>query len=192
VLHPDIIIKGGAISGKGLFAKRKIPKGTIVYRIKNDIRVYSKSQYNKFSKRYRKILEKFANEDSNGTIIHHTDGAKYGNHSCQPNCHELPSGHEYMDVALRDIKKGEELTWDYATLIPSWKKAIKCNCGSKNCRKKILRVPPNSRITKKLKLRTKIAEKNCLKVKQPLLSKKERVDLANVLRSLRKAKNPFL
>ena len=40
--------------------------------------------------------------------------------------------------------------------------------------------------------RTKIAEKNCLKVKQPLLSKKERVDLANVLRSLKKDKNPFL
>lgn len=192
MLHPDIIIKGGAISGRGLFAKRKIPEGTIVYRIKNDIRVYSKNQYNKFSKRYRKVLEKFANEDNNGTIIYHIDGAKYGNHSCHPNCHELSSGHAYMDITLRDIGEGEEMTWDYATLIPSWKKSIKCNCGSKNCRKKILRVPPNSRITKKLKLRTKIAEKNCLKVKQPLLSKKERVDLANVLRSLKKAKNPFL
>lgn len=192
MLHPDIIIKGGSISGKGLFAKRNIPKGTIVYRIKNDIRVYSKSQYNKFSKRYRKVLEKFANEDNNGTIIHHIDGAKYGNHSCYPNCHELSSGHAYMDITLRGIKKGEELTWDYATLVPSWKKSIKCNCGSKNCRKKIFRVSPNSRIIKKLKSRTKRAEKNCLKAKQPLLSKKELTDLADVLKSLKKAKNPFL
>jgi SET domain-containing protein len=192
VLHPDIIIKHGSISGKGLFVKRKIPKGTVVYRMKNDIRTYSKNQYDKFSKRYQKILEKFANEDNGGTIIHHIDGAKYGNHSCQPNCHELSSGHAYMDITLRDIEKGEELTWDYATLMPSWRRSIKCNCGFKNCRKKIFRVSPTSEIVKKLRLRTKNAEKNCLKVKQPLLNKKECIDLAKVLRSPRKAKSPFL
>jgi len=51
VLHPNIVIKGGSISGKGLFARRKIPKGTVVYRMKNDIRVYSRNQYKKFSKK---------------------------------------------------------------------------------------------------------------------------------------------
>lgn len=192
MLHPDIIIKHGSISGKGLFAKKKIPKGTIVYRIKDDIRIYSKSQYKKFSKRYRKILEKFANEENAGTIVHHIDGAKYGNHRCQPNCRELSSGHAYMDIALSDIEKGEELTWDYATLIPSWKKPIKCKCGSKNCRKIIFRVSPTSRIAKKLDSRTKRAEKNYLNVKQPLLNKKEYDELARVLRSPKKAKSPFL
>ena len=192
MLHPDIVIKHGSISGKGLFAKKKIPKGTIVYKIKNDIRIYSKSQYKKFSKRYRKFLEKFSNEENSGTIVRHIDGAQYGNHSCQPNCCELSSGHAYMDIALRDIEKGEELTWEYATLIPSRKKPMKCKCGSKNCRKTIFRVSPTSRIAKKLNLRTKRAEKYYFNLKQSLLNKKEHDELARVLRSPKKAKNPFL
>ena len=191
MLHPDIVIKNGSISGKGLFAKRNMPKGTVVYKLKNDVRIYSKDQYKKFSKRYKRILEKFANEDNSGMIIHHIDGAKYGNHSCYPNCHELSSGHAYMDITLKDIREGEELTWDYATLIPKWRKSIKCNCGYKNCRKIIFRVSPNSKIVKKLKALTKRAEKSCLKVKQPLLNKKEIAEFTKVLRSPKKANNPF-
>jgi len=192
VLHPDIFIKTGSISGTGLFAKKKIPKGTIVYRIKNDIRTYSKSEVKKFSKRYRKFLEKFSNEATDGTIVLHKDGAQYGNHSCQPSCSELSSGHAYMDIALRDIEKGEELTWEYATLVPSWKKPMNCDCGSKNCRKKIFRVSPTSKIVKKLNLRIKKAEKCYFNVKQPLLNKKEYDEIARVLKSPKKAQSPFL
>jgi uncharacterized protein len=37
--------------------------------------------------------------------------------------------------AIRDIKKGEEITYDYATseTLNNWK--MECKCGSKNCRK---------------------------------------------------------
>lgn len=187
MLHPDIIIKRGTISGKGLFAKKMIPKGTVVYVVRNDIRVYSKKQFNKFSDRYKRILEKFANEDTDGRIIHHIDGAKYGNHSCHPNCNALSTWEAGVDIALRNIEKDEELTWDYGTIVLHWRKPIKCNCNSKNCRKKIFRVSENSRIIKNLKLHTKQAQKYCLKVKQPLLNKKERFQLAMVLRSPDKA-----
>ena len=164
-----------------------IPKGTVVYVVRNDIRVYSKKQFNKFSDRYKRILEKFANEDNDGRIIHHTDGAKYGNHSCQPNCNALSTWDAGIDIALRNIEKDEELTWDYRTIILHWRKPIKCNCNSKNCGKKIFRVSQNSGISKKLKSYTKQAQKDCLKVKQPLLNKKERFQLTMVLRSLHKA-----
>ena len=69
----------------------------------------------------------------------------YMNHSCDPNC---IIKHENMKVkyvyARRDIKKGEELTHDYAAgaFDIFGKKdpyAFKCHCGSKSCRKIVSR-----------------------------------------------------
>lgn len=55
------------------------------------------------------------------------------NHSCAPNCGFRSS---ITLVAMRDIQKGEELTFDYA-FCESMKEGFKCNCKSENCRKKI-------------------------------------------------------
>jgi len=40
-------------------------------------------------------------------------------------------------VAMRDIQRGEEITWDYEMTEnhPWWR--MKCECGNKNCRKVI-------------------------------------------------------
>lgn len=54
-------------------------------------------------------------------------------HSCEPNCgiQDL-----FKIVAMRDIKKDEELCWDYEMSENSdWQ--MECLCGSKNCRKLI-------------------------------------------------------
>lgn len=56
------------------------------------------------------------------------------NHSCNPN-----SGLVYRDgrvelVAIRDIKKGEELSFDYSTTMDEDLWEMKCLCGDKNCR----------------------------------------------------------
>ncbi|MDO8486172.1 MAG: SET domain-containing methyltransferase [Candidatus Staskawiczbacteria bacterium] len=61
----------------------------------------------------------------------------YVNHSCEPNAGW--HGQVFM-VAMRDIKKGEEIVYDYAMIIASneYSKSyfkMKCNCGTKNCRK---------------------------------------------------------
>jgi SET domain-containing protein len=58
------------------------------------------------------------------------------NHSCNPNTF-LRGKNEL--VALKPIKKDEELTYDYSTTMweseDKWK--MNCNCQSKNCRKVI-------------------------------------------------------
>lgn len=58
--------------------------------------------------------------------------ARYINHSCDPNCGIKGL---YKVVAMRDIKKGEQITWDYEMTEKSdwWK--LKCKCGAKECRK---------------------------------------------------------
>jgi len=49
---------------------------------------------------------------------------KFVNHSCEPNTKAINKS----DVAIRDIKDGEEITSSYL------KPDSKCNCGSKNCK----------------------------------------------------------
>ena len=52
---------------------------------------------------------------------------KFVNHSCEPNTHVKNS----CDVAVRNIKKGEEITSDYGK--NNFVSFI-CKCGGKNCR----------------------------------------------------------
>lgn len=60
--------------------------------------------------------------------------ARLLNHSCEPNCGIKG---KYKVVAMRDIAKGEHLTWDYEmTERSTWWK-MRCKCGSPLCRKRI-------------------------------------------------------
>ena len=60
-----------------------------------------------------------------------SDDSKFINHSCAPNCGFKGT---VKIVAMRNIKKGMELTFDYAMSEDSeW--CMKCRCGSKGCRK---------------------------------------------------------
>ena len=58
--------------------------------------------------------------------------AKYINHSCEPNCYSEIDGKHIWIMAERDIKKGEELVYDYGFQRPGWEDHP-CHCGSKNC-----------------------------------------------------------
>lgn len=64
---------------------------------------------------------------------------KYVNHSCDPNA---GIKQRTMVVAFKNIKKGEEITIDYAMIVYAYRdeiteKGLICNCGSKNCRGKL-------------------------------------------------------
>ena len=52
------------------------------------------------------------------------------NHSCQPNV-----GFNAVDdfVAMRAIKRGEELCWDYGFAETNPKFRMKCQCGTVDC-----------------------------------------------------------
>jgi len=57
----------------------------------------------------------------------------YINHSCEPNC--VVSGNSI--AALREIRRGEELTFDYSTDVDWPGFAMACMCGTSNCRRTI-------------------------------------------------------
>ena len=75
----------------------------------------------------------------------HYSLASYINHSCDPNCITKYYSLKKRDIiAVRDIKKGEELTVDYSTgaiygfgkggFVTEEGSIMKCKCGSRNCR----------------------------------------------------------
>jgi len=63
-----------------------------------------------------------------------SDGlARIANHSCEPNCGIKK---KFNMVAMRDIKKGEWITWDYEMTEDSdWR--MECKCRTPSCRKLI-------------------------------------------------------
>jgi SET domain-containing protein len=130
MLIVPVIVKKSPIGGKGIFAKSRIRKGSIIVRIGEAERYYSKKQCQEFSPRYREILSKFAYWDKkNKHLVYPLDNTKHLNHSCAPNVLNLDN----LDLAARDIEKGEELTYDYRPILMRGER-FKCNCGSGLCR----------------------------------------------------------
>jgi|SRR3989344_854766 len=59
------------------------------------------------------------------------------NHSCNPNSGLVIKNNKVVLVAIKNITKGEEVTWDYSTTMDENYWEMKCLCKSKNCRGKI-------------------------------------------------------
>lgn len=71
------------------------------------------------------------------------NAARYINHSCSPNCEAVEEDGRIFIEAIRDIRKGEELVYDYNFVLDephnaANKKLYPCRCGSPDCRGTIL------------------------------------------------------
>jgi SET domain-containing protein len=121
-----VLIKKSRIEGKGVFANTNFKKGDVVMKWDASMTL-TKNEAKFIPARYRKYLV-----HHKGRFIMSQAPEKYLNHSCEPNTKE---GNLY-DVALKSIRKGEELTTDYSIEDPLHLK-MKCNCKSKNCKKVI-------------------------------------------------------
>jgi hypothetical protein len=103
----SIAIKDSRIHGKGVFANQDFKKGEIVLR-----------------------WDSLLGEDYLTKEIAVNSASAFINHSCTANINEV----EGKNIALREIKKGEEITYDYENEnIPLLK--MECNCRSENCKR---------------------------------------------------------
>ena len=114
------------ISGKGVFAKAGIKKGETVGIVEGPIVPNNEESCIKYGVDYLHPI-------SHSKLIVNKSASRFTNHSCEPNC-GLKGRLGTRLVAMRDIKKGEELTVDYDTLEYDWK--MRCHCGSPNCRRR--------------------------------------------------------
>lgn len=152
--------------GKGLFAKEFIPKGTIVCFECNECEVRSASQlrYDEMSQEEKRALLDYAYRKKDGTFVLPCDETRYLNHSCNANI----LGTEYgFDIAVSDIKKGEEATYDYRDFYEDVR--MPCSCGEKNCCKVVEFIHPVPvALSEFWREKTDSALKHVNKVKQPL------------------------
>ena len=127
------------IHNNGLFAIRDIPEDTKIIEYVGDKITKAESE------RRANLQDEKGRSTGDGTVYIFTlndrydlDGkvpwniAKNANHSCDPNAHtDVKKGRIWL-IASRDIKKGEEIVYDYGFDIDSWEDHP-CRCGAKRC-----------------------------------------------------------
>tara|TARA_E500000331_G_C16938285_1_gene575019 strand:- start:123 stop:602 length:480 start_codon:yes stop_codon:yes gene_type:complete len=139
-------------NGKGLYALKNIKKGTkIINYIGKIITKKQTEESEKFDNSKPIYLFNLNNRyDLDGDVSWNT--ARLINHSCSNNCDYEGKGLKVWVIAIRDIKKGEELTCDYGFSFDKDFKQFPCKCGSKKCCGYIVREGSRWRIKKKRKL----------------------------------------
>jgi hypothetical protein len=134
MLHPSTELRFISKSvGYGVVATAPIPKGTITW-AKDDLdRTFSAAEIRAMGPPYREVLEKYAYVDREGLHVLCWDAARFLNHSCDPTSQS--PGYDF-EIAVRDIRRGEELTDDYGSLNvdPGFET---CGCGAPACRRTI-------------------------------------------------------
>jgi len=117
----DVIVKKSKINKKGVFANKNFKKGEVV--LEWHPKALKESEVRKMPSDKRHYVYKSADK-----YFLMQSPEKYVNHSCDANT-EARNG---RDIAVRDIKKGEEITSDYTKQGSST--SFICTCGSQKCR----------------------------------------------------------
>jgi uncharacterized protein len=132
-------VRDSAIHGRGVYASRAIPAeekiieyvGELIDKDESERRAWAqhaKAQATGDAAVY--IFTLTDHLDIDGDVPWNT--ARLINHSCDPNCEAWIDGKRIFIHALRDIKEGEELTFDYAFDVSCYEDHP-CLCGRKGC-----------------------------------------------------------
>ena len=143
--------KSSNIDNRGLFASKNIKKGTKIIYYTGKIITKKQTENNpKFDNDKAIYLFNLNNRyDLDGDFTYNT--ARIINHSCNPYCEVEGKGLKLWISSIKDIKKNEELTYDYGFSFDENYKDFPCKCGSKNCCGYIVREGSRWRIKKKKK-----------------------------------------
>lgn len=124
----NVAIIESPIQGKGVFAEKSFQTGEIILDI-DDTHVVKDP-----AKLTKKQNEFDCDYLANGTVILMQAPEKYINHSCEPSSYVKTINGIRKVLAMHDINKGEEITYDY-TINGDNEGTFECKCGSKNCRR---------------------------------------------------------
>lgn len=115
--------------GSGVFATRRIPRGTITWAQCALDRVLTPKEVTDLGPAYHATIDRYAYLNAAGDYVLCWDLGRFMNHSCRPAV--LAPGFD-IDVAIRDVEAGEQLTCDYALL--NLEHDMPCGCGADDCR----------------------------------------------------------
>ncbi len=146
---PALEVRDSPLHGFGVFATRRIEKGTRVIEYLGE-----RISHPEADRRYD-----HKDENDNHTFLFIVDArtvidagadgneARFVNHGCEPNCESVIENRRVFIEAIRDIAAGEELTYDYqiqreAGDPPDIDVIFACRCGAPSCRGTMLWPPP--------------------------------------------------
>lgn len=135
-MKPSKMLKGEV----GVFATRNLKKDSIVADASqfSTVKLIPWTKFDSLDAVTQKKVMDYCSGDAKGFYappdLNYLSIAWHLNHCCDPN---VGFDKNYNFVAMRNVKKGEELCWDYCydESNPNFK--MKCSCGSKKCRKVI-------------------------------------------------------
>ena len=141
-------IKKSNIDNRGVYAAQNIKAGKIIIYYKGKIITKKETEKNPKYDNDKAIYLFNLNSryDLDGDF--ENNDARLINHTCNPNCEVAGKGLKLWIFALRDIKKGEELSYDYGFGFDEDFKQFPCKCQSKNCCGYIVREGSRWRINK--------------------------------------------
>lgn len=136
-----IQVRRSGIHGKGVFALKPIMKGETIIEYLGEVITWKQAQRQ----------PPHNPDEPNHTFLFHLDdrhvidgtrggnAARWINHACAPNCEAEDNDGRIFIKALRNIRPGEELNFDYSLMIEErytakLKKDYECRCGARTCR----------------------------------------------------------
>jgi hypothetical protein len=139
-------VRNSPIHGRGVFALRRIPKGTRVIEYRGE-RISNEEADRRHEEANQGPFTLLFEVDESTIIDAGVGGnsAHYINHSCAPNCEAVNEDGRIFIEARRDIRPGEELSYDYRLeteepMSPRLQALFGCNCGARRCRGTLLNV----------------------------------------------------
>ena len=135
-------VKKSKVHGYGVYSTQKIKKGQQIIQY-----IGEKVTKKEGDKRSEKRIKTYINSKTPGSVYifelnsrYDVDGsfkynkARYINHSCNPNCEVEIKKNKIWIVSIKNIKEGEELSYDYGYDFDEddYTDHI-CKCGAENC-----------------------------------------------------------
>ena len=149
---PLVEVRHSPVHGYGVFALRRIRKGTTIMEYLGD-RVSHEEADSRYENKDINDNHTFLFTVDSKTVIDGGVGgndARFINHGCDPNCESASQNKRIYVEAVRTIQPGEELAYDYQIQRdpedpPNVDEIFACRCGAATCRGSMLVAPKKSR-----------------------------------------------
>jgi hypothetical protein len=121
--HPNFTIKKTKRKGNGLYTNQEWQPNQNLFKLEGTRKPISESS---------PLAIQISEQECIESYPHYND--HQANHSCDPNC-KIQFGPQIIMRTIKQIKAGEEITWDYETTEYDMSNcSFTCNCNSLNCR----------------------------------------------------------
>jgi SET domain-containing protein len=146
--EPAFIVRRSPVHGQGVFATRVIRKGEVIDEFTGERISHAQANWRY---RHRDVNDNhtFLFTVSSRTVIdarRQGNDTRFINHRCDPNCEPQVRRGRVFIVAIRTIRMGEELGFEYNIGRedddpPNVDEIYACRCGARRCRGTILWPP---------------------------------------------------